>query len=80
MCSVLNIELGVLASWFKLMENHYHSQNPYHNSTHAADVLQATAYFVKRLQDNLIQQGVSVAVFVSSIHICVSQLMCMCQQ
>lgn len=57
-CSVLNIELGVLASWFKLMESHYHSQNPYHNSTHAADVLQATAYFVKKLQDILVQHGV----------------------
>lgn len=56
-CSVLNIEVGVLASWFKLMESHYHSENPYHNSTHAADVLQATAYFVKRLQDTLVLQG-----------------------
>lgn len=56
-CSVLNVEVGVLASWLKLMESHYHSQNPYHNSTHAADVLQATAYFVKKLQDTLVQQG-----------------------
>ena len=57
-CSVLDIKVGVLSSWFKLMEDHYH-KNPYHNSTHAADVLQATAYFVKLLQDNLVLQGVS---------------------
>ena len=58
-CGVLNIESGVLAAWLKLMENHYHSSNSYHNSTHAADVLQATAYFVKLLQDQLVKQGVS---------------------
>ena len=58
-CDVLDIEETVLASWLKLMESHYHRQNPYHNSTHAADVLQATAYFVKILQDFLISQGVS---------------------
>ena len=63
-CSVLNIEMGVLSSWLKLMETHYHSRNPYHNSTHAADVLQATAYFVKLLQDSLVLQGVRMSVCV----------------
>lgn len=57
-CNALNIESGILGAWFKLMENHYHSHNSYHNSTHAADVLQATAYFVKLLQDQLVLQGV----------------------
>ena len=57
-CGTLNIDLGVLASWLKLVEHHYHIQNSYHNSTHAADVLQATAYFVKLLQDSLVLQGV----------------------
>lgn len=58
-CDVLDIEEIVLASWLKLMERHYHQQNTYHNSTHAADVLQATAYFVNNLQDYLVSQGVS---------------------
>ena len=58
-CDVLDVEETVLASWLKLMERHYHQQNSYHNSTHAADVLQATAYFVNILQDLLVTQGVS---------------------
>lgn len=56
-CDVLDIEETVLASWLKLMERHYHQQNSYHNSTHAADVLQATTYFVNNLQDYLVSQG-----------------------
>lgn len=35
-----------LRLWLQTIEAHYHSSNPYHNSTHAADVLQATAYFL----------------------------------
>lgn len=62
-CDVLDIEETVLASWLKLMERHYHQQNTYHNSTHAADVLQATTYFVNNLQDYLVSQGVSVTVW-----------------
>ena len=64
-CDVLDIEETVLASWLKLMERHYHQQNSYHNSTHAADVLQATTYFVNILQDYLVSQGVSLAIFIS---------------
>ncbi len=55
---ILEVEESVMASWLKLMETHYHRQNAYHNSTHAADVLQATAYFIKILQDYLVSQGV----------------------
>ena len=29
-------------------EANYQSTNPYHNSTHAADVLNSTAYFLER--------------------------------
>ncbi|XP_064390793.1 high affinity cAMP-specific and IBMX-insensitive 3',5'-cyclic phosphodiesterase 8B-like [Halichondria panicea] len=56
-CEILEVEESVMASWLKLMESHYHRQNAYHNSTHAADVLQATAYFIKILQDYLVSQG-----------------------
>ena len=58
LCSLMNVDVRVVSSWLKLMENHYHSQNTYHNSTHAADVLQATVYFLKSLQDKLVLQGV----------------------
>ena len=33
---------------FQLIENNYHSSNAYHNSTHAADVLHATAVFLAK--------------------------------
>lgn len=57
MCEVLNVDDTVVASWLKLMEQNYHRSNTYHNSTHAADVLQATAYLIKALQDELVKQG-----------------------
>ncbi|KAL5481536.1 hypothetical protein EMCRGX_G021720 [Ephydatia muelleri] len=57
MCDVLNIDEDVLAQWLKLMESHYHRSNAYHNSTHAADVLQATTYLINLLQDYLVSQG-----------------------
>lgn len=31
-----------------MIETSYHSTNTYHNSTHAADVLNSTAYFLQR--------------------------------
>ncbi|GFU39456.1 high affinity cAMP-specific and IBMX-insensitive 3',5'-cyclic phosphodiesterase 8B [Trichonephila clavipes] len=46
-CSLLNCDESVLRNWLSLIESNYHA-NPYHNSTHAADVLQATAYFLQK--------------------------------
>jgi len=37
-----------LQNWLALIEANYHSSNTYHNSTHAADVLHATAFFLER--------------------------------
>ena len=34
------------------MESNYHRKNTYHNSTHAADVLQGTAYLVRAFQSS----------------------------
>ncbi|XP_050045110.1 high affinity cAMP-specific and IBMX-insensitive 3',5'-cyclic phosphodiesterase 8B-like [Dermacentor andersoni] len=39
----------IISNWLQLIESHY-QDNPYHNSTHAADVMQATAYFMLRLR------------------------------
>ncbi|XP_071453513.1 high affinity cAMP-specific and IBMX-insensitive 3',5'-cyclic phosphodiesterase 8 isoform X2 [Hetaerina americana] len=44
---VLNIDETTLQNWLNLVEANYHGKNSYHNSTHAADVLQATAVFLE---------------------------------
>ncbi|GAB6027081.1 High affinity cAMP-specific and IBMX-insensitive 3',5'-cyclic phosphodiesterase 8B, variant 2 [Chamberlinius hualienensis] len=38
----------IFQNWLTLIEANYHADNTYHNSTHAADVLQATAYFLRK--------------------------------
>lgn len=45
-CEYLKIDEIVLANWLTLIESNYVPTNPYHNSTHASDVLHATAYFL----------------------------------
>lgn len=45
-CEFLKCSETTLRLWLQTIEAHYHSTNPYHNSTHAADVLHATAYFL----------------------------------
>ena len=45
-CEYLKIEEVLLVNWLTLMESNYKFSNTYHNSTHAADVLHATAYFL----------------------------------
>ncbi|CAH1716531.1 high affinity cAMP-specific and IBMX-insensitive 3',5'-cyclic phosphodiesterase 8 isoform X1 [Aphis gossypii] len=54
----LGCDERTLHAWLTVIEGHYHAKNTYHNSTHAADVLQATAMFlekdrIKRLLDQL---------------------------
>ncbi|XP_049519008.1 high affinity cAMP-specific and IBMX-insensitive 3',5'-cyclic phosphodiesterase 8B [Dermacentor silvarum] len=45
----LETDDATIRNWLKLMESHY-LDNPYHNSTHAGDVMQATAYFLLKLR------------------------------
>lgn len=45
--STLGCDEKIIRNWLSLIEANYHD-NPYHNSTHAADVLQATAYFLQK--------------------------------
>ncbi|XP_013205648.2 high affinity cAMP-specific and IBMX-insensitive 3',5'-cyclic phosphodiesterase 8A [Microtus ochrogaster] len=47
-CEFLRCSEVMLRAWFQIIEANYHASNPYHNSTHAADVLHATAYFLSR--------------------------------
>lgn len=44
----LGCDEATLHNWLTIMEINYHSSNTYHNSTHAADVLQASAGFLER--------------------------------
>lgn len=38
--ATLNIDENVCKAWLAVIEAHYHKSNTYHNSTHAADVMQ----------------------------------------
>ncbi|XP_025265332.1 high affinity cAMP-specific and IBMX-insensitive 3',5'-cyclic phosphodiesterase 8 isoform X2 [Camponotus floridanus] len=51
----LNCDERTLQNWLAIIEHNYNADNSYHNSTHAADVLQATARFMqsKRLKEVL---------------------------
>ncbi|XP_074600244.1 phosphodiesterase 8 isoform X2 [Brevipalpus obovatus] len=46
-CSNLNCDENTLQNWLMTVESRYRD-NPYHNSTHATDVMQATAYFLRK--------------------------------
>lgn len=41
----LRVSEQQMVNWLQMIEANYHSSNPYHNSSHAADVLHASAYF-----------------------------------
>lgn len=45
-CEFLRCSETTLRAWLQVIEANYHSSNAYHNSTHAADVLHATAFFL----------------------------------
>lgn len=42
----LQVDEALMCSWLQMIEANYHGNNPYHNSTHAADVMHATSYFL----------------------------------
>ncbi|KAF5291080.1 hypothetical protein FQR65_LT11465 [Abscondita terminalis] len=44
----LNCDEKTLYNWLTVIEMNYHVENSYHNSTHAADVMQATAGFLEK--------------------------------
>ena len=45
--ATLGCDEQTLQNWLTLIEANYLATNTYHNSTHAADVLQTTAYFLR---------------------------------
>ncbi|XP_077478483.1 high affinity cAMP-specific and IBMX-insensitive 3',5'-cyclic phosphodiesterase 8B [Stigmatopora argus] len=69
-CEFLDCSEASLRSWLQLMEASYHSSNSYHNSTHAADVLHATAYFLRkeRVKNSLDQLDEVAALIAATVH------------
>ncbi|XP_017072957.1 high affinity cAMP-specific and IBMX-insensitive 3',5'-cyclic phosphodiesterase 8 isoform X2 [Drosophila eugracilis] len=49
--ATLNIDENVCKAWLAVIEAHYRKSNTYHNSTHAADVMQATGAFITQLSN-----------------------------
>ncbi|XP_014444964.1 high affinity cAMP-specific and IBMX-insensitive 3',5'-cyclic phosphodiesterase 8A [Tupaia chinensis] len=69
-CEFLNCSESTLRSWLQIIEANYHSSNPYHNSTHSADVLHATAYFLckERVKETLDPVDEVAALIAATIH------------
>ncbi|XP_045864076.1 high affinity cAMP-specific and IBMX-insensitive 3',5'-cyclic phosphodiesterase 8A isoform X1 [Meles meles] len=69
-CEFLNCSETTLRSWLQVIESNYHSSNPYHNSTHSADVLHATAYFLgkERIKQTLDPVDEVAALIAATIH------------
>ncbi|XP_016071153.1 PREDICTED: high affinity cAMP-specific and IBMX-insensitive 3',5'-cyclic phosphodiesterase 8A [Miniopterus natalensis] len=69
-CEFLNCSETTLRSWLQIIEANYRSSNPYHNSTHAADVLHATAYFLcrNRIKQTLDSVDEAAALIAAAIH------------
>uniref|UniRef100_G1P5D8 Phosphodiesterase n=1 Tax=Myotis lucifugus TaxID=59463 RepID=G1P5D8_MYOLU len=69
-CEFLKCSETTLRLWLQIMEANYHSSNPYHNSTHAADVLHATAYFLcqERIKQALDSVDEAAALIAATVH------------
>ncbi|XP_014644143.1 PREDICTED: high affinity cAMP-specific and IBMX-insensitive 3',5'-cyclic phosphodiesterase 8A isoform X2 [Ceratotherium simum simum] len=69
-CEFLNCSETTLRSWLQIIEANYHSSNPYHNSTHSADVLHATAYFLckERIKQTLDPVDEVAALIAATVH------------
>uniref|UniRef100_A0A8C6ZVY8 Phosphodiesterase n=1 Tax=Nothoprocta perdicaria TaxID=30464 RepID=A0A8C6ZVY8_NOTPE len=66
----LNCSEATLRAWLQMIEANYHSSNSYHNSTHAADVLHATAFFLgkERVKGSLDHLDEVAALIAATIH------------
>ncbi|KAM5264491.1 high affinity cAMP-specific and IBMX-insensitive 3',5'-cyclic phosphodiesterase 8B isoform 9-T9 [Ctenodactylus gundi] len=69
-CEFLNCSEATLRAWLQVIEANYHSSNAYHNSTHAADVLHATAFFLgkERVKGSLDQLDEVAALIAATVH------------
>ncbi|KAJ8249312.1 hypothetical protein GJAV_G00233440 [Gymnothorax javanicus] len=69
-CEFLNCPEATLRAWLSVIEANYHSSNSYHNSSHAADVLHATAYFLckERVKQSLDPIDEVAALIAATVH------------
>ncbi|KAM4676532.1 high affinity cAMP-specific and IBMX-insensitive 3',5'-cyclic phosphodiesterase 8A isoform 2-T2 [Discoglossus pictus] len=69
-CSFLRCSEATLRSWLHVIESNYHGSNAYHNSTHSADVLHATAYFLckERVKQSLDPIDEVAALIAATVH------------
>ncbi|KAM4054045.1 high affinity cAMP-specific and IBMX-insensitive 3',5'-cyclic phosphodiesterase 8B isoform 5-T6 [Anomaloglossus baeobatrachus] len=69
-CEFLNCSEATLRSWLQIIEANYHASNAYHNSTHAADVLHATAFFLQKdnVKTSLDQLDKVAALIAATVH------------
>ncbi|XP_036062630.1 high affinity cAMP-specific and IBMX-insensitive 3',5'-cyclic phosphodiesterase 8B isoform X4 [Onychomys torridus] len=69
-CEFLNCTETTLRAWLQVIEANYHASNAYHNSTHAADVLHATAFFLgkERVKGSLDQLDEVAALIAATVH------------
>ncbi|KAM9480901.1 high affinity cAMP-specific and IBMX-insensitive 3',5'-cyclic phosphodiesterase 8A isoform 1-T2 [Clarias gariepinus] len=69
-CEFLSCSEATLRSWLQVIEANYHASNSYHNSTHAADVLHATAYFLckERVKQSLDPIDEVAALIAATVH------------
>uniref|UniRef100_A0A674A579 Phosphodiesterase n=1 Tax=Salmo trutta TaxID=8032 RepID=A0A674A579_SALTR len=69
-CEFLSCPEATLRSWLQGIEANYHSTNSYHNSSHAADVLHATAYFLckERVKQSLEQIDEVASLIAATVH------------
>ncbi|XP_036382368.1 high affinity cAMP-specific and IBMX-insensitive 3',5'-cyclic phosphodiesterase 8B-like [Megalops cyprinoides] len=69
-CEFLDCPEATLRSWLQVIEGNYHASNSYHNSTHAADVLHATSYFLckERVKGSLDQLDEVAALIAATVH------------
>ncbi|XP_067933897.1 high affinity cAMP-specific and IBMX-insensitive 3',5'-cyclic phosphodiesterase 8A-like isoform X2 [Watersipora subatra] len=66
--SYLEVDEMVVVNWLQLIGSNYRSQNSYHNATHAADVLQATAFFLDKIRPKyFLEQHHEVAALIAAV-------------